>query len=106
MNISLTMEYVLLRASQEASAFSGGNMGLEHIFLGILKVPEVKGADVVKDRSRREEFDKEAAEVAEIARKAAYGLEKWSESKEFSELSNAGRIKSMCALGIEGMAEL
>ena len=36
MNISLTMEYVLLRASQEASAFSGGNMGLEHIFLGIL----------------------------------------------------------------------
>ena len=69
MNISLTMEYVLLRASQEASAFSGGNMGLEHIFLGILKVPEVKGADVVKDRSRREEFDKEAAEVAEIARK-------------------------------------
>ena len=68
MNISLTMEYVLLRATQEASAFSGGHMGLEHIFLGILKVPEVKGSDVVKDRTRREEFDKEAAEVAEIAR--------------------------------------
>ena len=68
MNISLTMEYVLLRATQEASAFSGGHMGLEHIFLGILKVPEVKGSDVVKDRNRREEFDKEAAEVAEIAR--------------------------------------
>ncbi len=44
--------------------------------------------------------------VAEIARKAAYGLERWSESKEFAELSNAGRIKRMCALGIEGMTEL
>ncbi|MDO5132002.1 MAG: AAA family ATPase [Eubacteriales bacterium] len=68
MNLSLTMEFVLLRAAQEASAFSGGNTGLEHLFLGILKVPEVKGADVVKDASRAGDFDREAEEVSRIAR--------------------------------------
>ena len=41
MKLSLTMEYVLLRAAQEAAAFSEGVMGQEHLFLGILKLPEV-----------------------------------------------------------------
>ena len=67
MNLSLSMEFVLLRAAQEASAFSDGRMSLEHLFLGILKMPEVKGEDVVKDKARTEEFDLEAEEVRRIA---------------------------------------
>ena len=72
MNLSLSMEFVLLRAAQEAAAFSGSTMSLEHLFLGILKLPEVKGSEVVTDASRAEEFDREAAEVAEIARKKGW----------------------------------
>lgn len=72
MNLSLTMEYVLLRASQEATAFSAGEMGLEHLFLGLLKLPEVKGEQVVKDAARAGEFDREAEEVASIARERGW----------------------------------
>ena len=72
MNLSLTMEFVLLRAAQEAKAFSGGSMGLEHLFLGLLKLPEVKGEQVVKDPERSGEFDREAAEVAAIAREKGW----------------------------------
>lgn len=67
MNMSLSMEYVLIRAMQEASAFSGGDMGVEHLFLGILKIPEVEGKDVLEDKGRAEEFDQEVAEVRRIA---------------------------------------
>ncbi len=41
--------------------------------------------------------------VAELLTAAAYGLEKWSESEQFSVLSQAGRINEMCRLGITGM---
>lgn len=67
MNLSLSMEYVLLRAAQEASAFSYGKMAVEHLFLGILKLPEVSGDEVITDKDKVVEFDQEKAEVAEVA---------------------------------------
>lgn len=72
MKLSLTMEYVLLRAAQEASAFSQGTMGQEHLFLGILKLPEITGQEMVKDASRAGEFDREAAEIAQLAQQKGW----------------------------------
>ena len=42
--------------------------------------------------------------VTELVSKAAYSLEEWTQTEGFAKLSNAGRIKLMCAAGIEGMA--
>ena len=67
MKLGISMEYVLVRAAQEAAAFSGGDMRIEHLLLGILKLPEVRGSDVVSDSSMAEAFDSEAREVTIVA---------------------------------------
>ena len=44
---------------------------------------------------------KEAVTV--LISQAAYYLEKWSESEQFSKMTNSERIRWMCQTGIEGM---
>ena len=45
------------------------------------------------------------AAVTELVSEAAYSLEEWTRTERFAELSDAERIKLMCAAGTEGMAE-
>ncbi len=42
--------------------------------------------------------------VADLVRDAAYGLERWANTKEFAALSVGDRIKYMCRAGLRGMA--
>ncbi len=46
------------------------------------------------------------AEVSTLLKNAAYGLERWSKTKEFAALSTGARIKFMCKIGLNGMSEL
>lgn len=44
--------------------------------------------------------------VTNLLSEAANGLEKWSRSEEFKNLTNAERINKMCRFGIKGMTKL
>ena len=48
METSITMQFVMMRASAEAKAAQVGQPGVECIFLGILKLSEVKAEDFAK----------------------------------------------------------
>ena len=68
MELGISMEYVLVRATQEAETFSDGDLQIEHLLLGIMKLPEIKGKDVLKDPSKSASFDAEASEVGRVVR--------------------------------------
>ena len=44
-------------------------------------------------------------EVSEMLTEAAYGLERWSQTGEFSAMTTGERIKNMCRMGLTGMKE-
>lgn len=48
MNLSPSMQYVMMRASAEAKAAHAGQPGVECLFLGILKFSEVKAEEIMK----------------------------------------------------------
>lgn len=70
-------------------------------FMGIISGSGSRLAVYTADLSPRV-----SAAVAELAEQAAYGLEKWSQSEGFKELTNAQRIDRMCRAGIAGMTKL
>ncbi|MBR3422122.1 MAG: hypothetical protein IKG98_08680 [Ruminococcus sp.] len=70
-------------------------------FMGIISGSGSRLAVYTADLSPRV-----SAAVAELAEQAAYGLEKWSHSEGFKELTNAQRIDRMCRAGIAGMTTL
>ena len=48
MNLSPSMQFVMMRASAEAKAAHAGQPGVECLFLGILKFSEVKAEEIMK----------------------------------------------------------
>ena len=69
MELNLAMQYVLLRAYEEAKAFSKGDLGTEHLFLGLLKLAELKCADFAPSFETPEPVDEDIRAVLEEFRK-------------------------------------
>lgn len=42
----------------------------------------------------------------DLVSEAAYGLERWSNTEEFTALSVRERVKCMCHVGLSGMAKM
>ena len=73
-------------------------------FLRFMGVIEGSGGRLVVYTSELSDNVKKV--VTELLCKAAQGLEKWSQSEGFKELTNAERINIMCRAGILDMADL
>ncbi len=69
MELNLAMQFVLLRAYEEAKAFSKGELGTEHVFLGLLKLAELKCADFAPSHEDQKPIDEDIRQVADDLKK-------------------------------------
>lgn len=68
MEFNTPMRFVMVRASAEVNASAGTKMYPEHVFLGILKLAELKTTDFAPTSTHVEESDKDIKKVCEILR--------------------------------------
>ncbi|MDR1049857.1 MAG: AAA family ATPase [Deltaproteobacteria bacterium] len=70
MELSPSLQFVMLRAQAEVAAAKSKNMSLEFIFLGMLKLAEIAGGDIVEGSDSRAAVDADIAEVKKILKGA------------------------------------
>lgn len=58
------MQFALLRALEEAKAFSKGDLGVEHLFLGLLKLAELKCAEFAPSYEDKAAIDEDIRKIA------------------------------------------
>ena len=68
MEFNTPMRFVMVRASAEVNASAGTKMFPEHVFLGILKLAELKTTDFAPTSTHVEESDKDIKKVCDILR--------------------------------------
>ena len=67
MDLSTSMKYVIIRAQAEAAeAKSGGALTVEFLFLGLLKLAEIKAEDFAPASHHKTEIDADIAEVSSL----------------------------------------
>ena len=63
MELNIAMQFVMVRAQAEVAAVKGSEMGLEHIFLGILKLSEITAKDITSAKECYEEINMDIEQV-------------------------------------------
>lgn len=63
MDISTSMRFVMVRAQAEAAAAKSNSIGMEHIFLGLLKLSEISADDFAPTSRHKKEINEDIAKV-------------------------------------------
>jgi len=63
MELSITMQFVQMRAHAELAAGHGELLGVEHLFLGILKLAEVKAEDITSKEKYHAQINEDIRQV-------------------------------------------
>jgi ATP-dependent metalloprotease FtsH len=69
MELNTAMQFVITRAQAETIVLGNKNIYPEHVFLGILKLAELRGEDIAKRPDDREQTDEDIRHVAALFRK-------------------------------------
>ena len=70
MEYSVGAQYVILRAMSEAKAFSRGEMRMEHLFLGLLKLSQLSCGEIAPAFEDKAAVDGDIAAVAKLVENA------------------------------------
>jgi ATP-dependent metalloprotease FtsH len=70
MDLNIAMQFVAIRAQAEAALAGKKGMHPEHLFLGVLKVAEVKAEEIAPSSDRKEQTNEDIKRVAGLLQKA------------------------------------